>query len=184
MLLSIIVATYLMFLNGVIGHSGEKTDLIEEHNVRQLIRRWWWSYVDVINNITSKDKFNDNMQDIFTSDAVLEEPGIFRYDGMDEMLDGSVEKELPSIVDGLLAFDIEKLLLADMYVQFDTNDHNGPVRGATVRAFKTLLYGDQKNINYNYDYWTLIKTGPKNKWKAKELTIYLDTYDSGCQCTN
>eukprot|EP01083_Nonionella_stella_P291839 992848_1 len=113
---------------------------------------------------------------LWLSDGILEEPGIFRYNGVSEMVNGrqggarDKDNDIDSVVDGLLAFDINKLVLGDMFVQYLT------INEAKIRAFKTLLHHNKTMINYNYDTWIFIKY--KQEWKIKRLTIQLDTYQN------
>ena len=138
--------------------------------LKNIVRRWWWSYVDVITGDISKDAFNENLVTLWHVDGIFEEPQIFRFNGVEEMLNGRKGNDsIASVLDGLLAFDINKLMLGDMYVEY--------VRNATakIRAFKTLLHHNRTKINFNYETWIFCKD-EHQEWKIQSLTIDLDTY--------
>eukprot|EP01084_Bolivina_argentea_P178342 308292_1 len=155
-------------------------NLIESEKIKNVIRKWWWSYVDVIHGDITKQQFNNNLKLLWDNDCVLEEPGVFRYNNRNEMLNGKMNDEnnieLPSVVNGLLNFDINKLILGDIYVEFIADN------AAKVRAFKTLLHHNKRFINYNYDTW-IFQKNQSNSWKIKRLTIELDTFDNNAHNT-
>ena len=69
------------------------------------------------------------------------------------------EDPIKSVLDGLLEFDINKLVLADTSVEYIEDNR------AQIRAFKIFLYHNKRQINYNYDTWFFCSNHDHKKLK-------------------